>query len=263
MSWLKFHRDRMDGLELLLRHPFALALLTMLAARARYSAGRDPGSGVELQVGEALTGRGDSVKIGASPKQYRVARDQLIKWGFVAMVRATSRAMWGTVLKITDTAIYEIVPLVEGQAEGQAEGQVEGQGGAKEGPRRGHESKKIDQIDHHHPPPPPGEQEVVAGAGQIKEYVRLAEINGQAKNPAGLERHLLKNGLSESHIAQLAAWRREDGEDDFPSKTKDYRAILAGRDPGERLAAQYAWPGESWLDFKARIKGELTRLGAN
>lgn len=252
-GWLKLHRDRWEALELLLRHPFALALLTLLAVRARYSAGRDPGSGVELLVGEALTGRGDAAKIGASPKQYRVARDQLIKWGFVAMVRATSRAMWGTALKITDTAIYEIVPLAEGQAEGQE--------GAKEGPRRGHESKKIDQIDHHPPTPPEGEQ-VVVGDGQIKEYVRLAEMNGQAKNPVGLERHLLKNGLTESHISQLASWRR-DGGDDLPPQAKDYRSILAGKDPGERLAAKYAWPGESWPDFKARIKGELTRLGAN
>lgn len=252
MSWLKLHRDRWEALELLLRHPIALALLTLLAVRARYSAGRDPGSGVELLVGEALTGRGDAMKIGASPKQYRVARDQLIKWGFVAMVRATSRAMWGTALKITDAGIYEIIPLVEGQAEGQ--------GRAKEGPRKGHENKKIDQIDHH-PPTPPGEEQVVAGAGHIKEYVRLAEINGQAKNPAGLERHLLKNGLKESHIAQLSSWRR-DGGDDLPPLAKDYRAILAGKDPGE-LAAKYAWPGESWPDFKARIKGELTRLEAN
>lgn len=257
-GWLKLYRDRREALELLLLHPIALALLTLLAVRARYSAGRDPGSGIELLVGEALTGRGDAAEIGASPKQYRVARDQLIKWGFVAMGRATSRAMWGTVLKITDTAIYEIVPLVDGQAEGQAEGQ----GGAKKGPRKGHESKKIDQIDHHHPPTPPGEQQMVAGDGQIKEYVRLAEINGQAKNPVGLERHLLKNGLTESHISQLASWRR-DGGDDLPPQAKDYRSILAGKDPGERLAAKYAWPGESWPDFKARIKGELTRLGAN
>lgn len=258
MSWIKLHRNRREALELLLRHPFALALMTLLAVRARYSAGRDPGSGVELLVGEALTGRGDATAIGASPKQYRVARDQLIKWGFVATVRATSRAMWGTALKITDTAIYEIAPLVEGQAEGQAEGQ----GGAKEGPRKGHESKKIDQIDHH-PPTPLGEQQVVAGGEeQIREYVLLAAEHDQAKNPAGLEMYLLKNGLAESHIAQLAAWRR-DGGGDSSSKAKDYRAILAGRDPGECLAAQYAWPGESWSDFKARIKGELTRLGAN
>lgn len=258
-GWLKLYRDRREALELLLRHPIALALLTLLAVRARYSAGRDPGSGVELLVGEALTGRGDATEIGASPKQYRVARDQLIKWGFVAMGRATSRAMWGTVLKVTDTGIYEITPLIGGQAEGQAEGQE----GVKEGPRKGHESKKIDQIDHHHPPTPPGEQEVVAGDGQIiKEYVRLAEKNGQAKNPAGLERHLLKNGLSLAHIAQLSSWLR-DGGDDLPPLAKDYRSILAGKDPGERLAAKYAWPGESWPDFKARIKSELTRLEAN
>lgn len=106
---------------------------------------------------------------------------------------------------------------------------------------------------HHRSTTTPG-----AMVDQVREYVMLAEINGQAKNPAGLERHLLKNGLSESHIAQLAAWRREGGGGDLTPKAKDYRAILAGRDPGECLAAQYAWPGESWPDFKARIKGELT-----
>ncbi|MGV1099185.1 hypothetical protein ACUUL3_07195 [Thiovibrio sp. JS02] len=148
-GWLKLHRGRTEALALLLQHPYALALLTLLATRARFSEGRDPASGVELHVGEALTGRGDAAAIGATPKQYRVARDQLIKWGFVAMVGATTRAMWGTALKITDSGIYEIVPIDKGQAEGQAKGQA----GAKQGPSRGHESRTVEQIDL--PPPTP------------------------------------------------------------------------------------------------------------
>ena len=60
------------------------------------------------------------------------------------------------------------------------------------------------------PPPPPEEQ--VAGDEQIKEYVRLAEINGQAKNPAGLERHLISKGLTPSHLKQLQDWKTVEEE---------------------------------------------------
>lgn len=170
-GWLKLHRSRGEALALLLRHPHALALMTLLATRARFSSGRDPLSGVELQVGEALTGRGDAAAIGATHKQYRVARDQLLKWGFVAMVAATTRAMWGTALKITESAIYEIVPLNKGQAEGQAEGQA----GAKQGPSRGHESKTIEQNRTIPPLPPLGGQVEVALNEKTKRIEHLAE----------------------------------------------------------------------------------------
>lgn len=59
------------------------------------------------------------------------------------------------------------------------------------------------------PLPPPGEQQVV-GVGQIKEYVRLAEINGQVKSPVGLERHLISKGLTPLHLQQLQDWKKAE-----------------------------------------------------
>jgi hypothetical protein len=136
-GWLKLYRER-PGLDLILRHPHALALLTLVATRARYKSGRDPVSGVELQVGEALTGRGDSEKIGASPKQYRVAREQLIRWGFVTISMATSGATRGTVIKLTNTCIYEVLPILSGQQADQLQ--------ATPRPPAIHESRKSSKI---------------------------------------------------------------------------------------------------------------------
>jgi len=227
MGWIKFHRRR-EALDLLLRHPFALALLTLLAVRARYSAGRDPRTGIELQVGEALTGRGDAETIGASPKQYRVARDQLIKWGFVAMVRATSRAMWGTALKITDTAIYEIVPLVEGQAEGQAEGQ----GGAKEGPRRGHEHRTIEQIEHLPPIPPQGEMAEAENVFFDEKSKKIARLTDKAVVDTIKKGRQIKN-LPAYRQAVRASLERQSPDE--LQKTLEYQV-----DDGSALARQEA-----------------------
>jgi hypothetical protein len=47
----------------------------------------------------------------------------------------------------------------------------------------------------------------------VREYVLLAEKNGQARNPSGLERHLLKSGLSELHLAQLITWKKKKKEE--------------------------------------------------
>lgn len=247
-GWLKLHRNRGEALALLLRHPHALALLTLLATRARYKAGKDPGSGIELQVGEALTGRGDAALIDATPKQYRVCKDQLIRWGFVVTSRATKGATWGTVLKITDTAIYEIVPSVQGH--------VEGRLGATWGPTEGHEIKPLDHLQI---TTAPGGV-IDEGTDKIKEYVRLAACCGKVKNPSGLERYLQKNGgLTDSHLAQLANWKQGDAlPAEKRQKLEDYKIILAGQN--DFLASKYAWPGEEWADFRRRISGELTRL---
>jgi hypothetical protein len=137
-GWIRLHRG--EALDLLLRHPKAFALLSLIAKRARYKPGRDLISGVELQVGEALTGRGDMVLISSTPKEYRVAKDQLIKWGFMATSKATSGATWGTVVKLTNTCPYEVIPFLEGQEKGK----MEGHHGATLGPPEGHEQRTKD-----------------------------------------------------------------------------------------------------------------------
>lgn len=122
-GWLKLYRNG-EKIYLLLRHPIAHALLTLIAIRTRYQEGGiDPRSGDSLNIGEALVGRGDSEKIGATPKQYRVALDQLCRWKIVAILRATSGANGGTIVKIIDSSIYEVVPLPNGQLKGHLEGQ--------------------------------------------------------------------------------------------------------------------------------------------
>lgn len=171
-GWLKLHRGKGEALALLLRHPHALALLTLLATRARFSAGFDPASGVELQVGEALTGRGDAAAIGATPRQYRVCKDQLIKWGFVTTSRATKGATWGTVLKLTKSAIYEVVPL----GNDHLDDHLQGHPVTTWGPPGGHESKTVDQNRTIPPLPPQGEPAAPGGGGVVfGEKVRKIE----------------------------------------------------------------------------------------
>lgn len=232
-GWLKLHRGRGEALALLLRHPFALALLTLLATRARYSPGRDAASGVELQIGEALTGRSDAAAIGATPRQYRVCKDQLIRWGFVTTSMPTKGATWGTVLKLTDSAIYEVVPLNKGHLEGQ----VEGHAGATWGPPGGHESKTVEQIDH------------LPQAEEVGEYVLLAELRGLViKNKPGLIKHILsRGGLSGEERRQLHEWR--DAEAAKEKKAGEEQALAA------RLAAEEQVREEeikrAWTEFQA------------
>jgi len=237
-GWLKLHR-RGEALALLLRHPHALSLLTLLATRARFSAGRDPGSGVELQVGEALTGRGDAAAIGATPRQYRVCKDQLIRWGFVTTSMATKGATWGTVLKLTDSAIYEVVPLDKGHLEGQ----VEGHAGATWGPPGGHESKTVQHIDPF-PPPPQMEEEV-------EEYVWLADQRGRVKNRQGLKRHILsRGGLTQDERRELQEWK--DAKAAKEKKAREAQALAA------RLAAEKQNRKDeverAWNEFQALSK---------
>ena len=219
-GWLKLHRGREDALALLLRHPHALALLTLLATRARYSPGRDPASGVELQLGEALTGRGDAALIAATPKQYRVCKDQLVKWGFVAISKATKGATWGTVLKLTESSIYEVVPLGKGHQEGHA--------GARIGPGLGHESRTVEQIDNH-PSPTPLRSSRSSEMEELAEKVLLNELKKgrKIKNLQGYKNSIaarleIQGGLTEEEKDEITpSWHNPEIE-----KTRKYLQSL-------------------------------------
>lgn len=196
MGWIKLHRGNADRLALLLRHPRALALLTLLALRARFRAGLDPATGLELKVGEALTGRGDADLIGASPRQYRVCKDQLIKWGFVATSRATKGATWGTVLKIVDSSVYEIVQLDDDHVSGQVNDNL----ATSKGPPDDHEHRRYRRCRSEEEPPPttPGELPAGAGPGGGK----VDDFKDLAAKLADLE---IKNGKKIRHLEAYQA----------------------------------------------------------
>lgn len=194
-GWIKLHRKKHERLALLLRHPRALALLTLLALRARFRAGLDPATGLELQIGEALTGRGDADLIGASPRQYRVCKDQLIKWGFVTTSRATKGATWGTVLKIVDTSVYEIVQLDDDHVSGQVNDNL----ATSKGPPDDHEHRRCRSEEE---PPPPTPSDGGGGGGfqeiahkmidhEIKNGRKIRNLN---KYKAAIEKRLIQQG---------------------------------------------------------------------
>ena len=99
-SWFKASRTR-DALELIRANPNAFALAAIIAQRARWADGFDADG---LGLGEALMG--DYADCGMTRQQYRTALAQLVKWRF-ATTRTTTR---GTVAKLADTRLFEIVP---------------------------------------------------------------------------------------------------------------------------------------------------------
>lgn len=260
-GWLKLHRGRGEALALLLRHPHALALLTLLATRARFSAGLDPATGIELQVGEALTGRGDAAAIGATPKQYRVCKDQLMKWGFVATSRATKGATWGTVLRLTESAIYEVVPLNKGHQDGRQEGHA----GATWGPPEGHEHRT---KEHKEQETTPDDEQGGGGDAQDKEiqdYILLvlAREAMKADNPGsyregGLKR-LKSQGwrLLDRDQADLAAARTKAEEIKKYELLKTGGGQIAAPDTPQQISSA------TWDEARSLIQGKLSASDFN
>lgn len=88
-------------------YPNAFRLLRIIAERARRYSGHIDG----LNVGESLIG--DSGYYGMTEKQYRIAKDILIRHNFIVIVetrrnRATNRAIKGTLVKLIDNSIWDI-----------------------------------------------------------------------------------------------------------------------------------------------------------
>ena len=110
----------------------------------------------------------------------------------------------------------------------------------------------------------------VAGDGQIKEYVRLAEMNGKAKDPVGLERYLLSRGLTPSHLQQLQDWktaaeekRRRIYEIDLQTEKKKREQEKERERAEVALASFLALPEEAQerltSDFLSTLPGEQRR----
>jgi len=93
---------QMDNYQLdwLLKDHPALALVTLIARRARWSKSKH--NDIQLEPGEALIG--DYETIGLTERKYRTAKTTLQTTG-IATFRATNR---GTVAKLTDTSVYDI-----------------------------------------------------------------------------------------------------------------------------------------------------------
>jgi len=100
-GFVKMSRDP-SGEELIEANPFAWALATVIAKRARWS---DAFNRHNLAPGEAFVG--DFKKCGMTERQYRTAKDQLSKWHF-ATFKATNK---GTIAKLTDTRLFDVLSL--------------------------------------------------------------------------------------------------------------------------------------------------------
>ena len=99
-------------LELIRANPLAFTLAFIIATRARWHEGFNADG---LLLGEAKIG--DWEKIGMSEQQYRTAKAQLVKWGFVTIKPTTK----GTIAKLTDTRLFVISDEVANdQSNGQA-----------------------------------------------------------------------------------------------------------------------------------------------
>ncbi|MCC2547691.1 hypothetical protein LJY25_14645 [Hymenobacter sp. BT175] len=85
--------------EQLIRQPNCLAVLTLVAYRARRS---DELSLNGLSEGEAMMGDFDAC--GLTRQEFRTALNKLLAWGFVT-TRTTNR---GTVVKLISSAVYDI-----------------------------------------------------------------------------------------------------------------------------------------------------------
>lgn len=96
-GFLKLVRSE-ESLELI-KDPHAFALLTLIAWRARRSAGFNID---DLQPGEAMIG--DYASCGLTRQEYRTALQKLVKWQFVT-TQATSK---GTVARLMNACVWDI-----------------------------------------------------------------------------------------------------------------------------------------------------------
>jgi hypothetical protein len=153
-GWFAIWRSP-EMFDMVVNHPKCFLLLTLIAARARYS-GSSSLNG--LQIGEARIG--DFKKCGLTRKEYRTALDKLEAWHFVA----TKRANKGTIAKLLDNPIYEYEFNPKGQQNGHqraSKGPAEGHQGAtnnKETRKQGEQGNKervvfslAEAVDHFQP----------------------------------------------------------------------------------------------------------------
>lgn len=114
---------------LILNHPNAFLLLTIIALRARRISGSPDG----FEIGECHIGDYKSCGI-ETEKKYRTAKERLISLRAIKIVetcrnRATGRATYGTKVKLLNSEIYEINAEHEGDRKGDrraTEGRPEG-----------------------------------------------------------------------------------------------------------------------------------------
>jgi hypothetical protein len=119
-------------------------------------------------------------------------------------------------------------------------------------------------------PPTPPEEQVNGSNGQIKEYVLLAQMNGKAKDPVGLEIYLIKKGLTPYHLQQLHDWKKEAEDKRHRADEIALQAEKQKRDQEkERERIEAAWTfflalpveaQERWIsDFRSSLPGFLRR----
>ncbi len=96
-SFIKTFRSNES--EQLMRYPSCLILLLQISLRAKRTNSLDLNG---LEIGEALIGDHDS--IGLTQQQYRTAKRNLKKWGFIT-TKSTNK---GTIAKLINTDVFDI-----------------------------------------------------------------------------------------------------------------------------------------------------------
>ena len=97
LGYIKFMRSQ-ETVELV-RRPHEFTLLALIAMRARRTCSF---STTNLEPGEALIG--DCQSCGMTEQQYRTAKRNLEKWGFIT-TRSTNR---GTIAKLENSGVFDI-----------------------------------------------------------------------------------------------------------------------------------------------------------
>ncbi len=126
-----------EAMFLVIHKPNAFRLLTIIAERAR----RENGCPDGLTVGQCHLG--DWKNCGLTEKEYRTAKEVLVKRGHLKIVEtcrtrkksATGTTTIGTLVEILTTTVYDINKNVEGDRKGDR--------GATEGRPRGDEQERI------------------------------------------------------------------------------------------------------------------------
>lgn len=115
---------------------------------------------------------------------------------------------------------------------------------------------RIGTSDNTTPLTPPEEQEGGGNNGQIKEYVQLAQMNGKAKDPVGLEMYLIRSGLTPYHLQQLKDWKKEAEEKRRRAHEITFQAEKQKREQEKERERVEA----AWASFLALPKNAQERL---
>lgn len=116
---------------------------------------------------------------------------------------------------------------------------------------------RIGTSDNTTPLTPPPEEQGCGGNGQVKEYVLLAQMNGKAKDPVGLEMYLNRIGLTPYHLQQLQVWKKEAEEKRRRGAAITLQAEKQKREQEkERERVEAAWA--SFLELPEEAQERLT-----